>query len=71
MATEDVICSAKGCRAPALWAIRWNNPSLHTAKRRKVWVACDQHREHLWEFLSLRGFAKDVVPLDELDPSDG
>ena len=60
---DDVVCSAKGCRAPARWALGWNNPKLHTAARRKVWLACDAHREHLADFLSARGFLRDTTPL--------
>ena len=66
-ATERPICSAKGCRASAQWALRWNNPKLHTLDRRKVWLACDEHREHLSTFLSARSFLRDVVPFDELE----
>ncbi|GLY31668.1 hypothetical protein [Kineosporia sp. NBRC 101731] len=60
------MCSARGCRQAAVWALRWNNPKLHTPERRKIWVACDDHREHLEEFLSLRGFLKDTVRTEEL-----
>ncbi|GHF72221.1 hypothetical protein GCM10010218_61890 [Streptomyces mashuensis] len=60
-----VICSAKGCRAAAVWVLAWNNPKLHTPERRKTWLACDEHREHLSQFLAVRGFLKDVVPLAE------
>ena len=56
-------CSAKGCRAPAVWVLAWNNPSLHTPERRKLWSACDEHREHLSSFLDRRGFLRDVTPL--------
>ena len=54
-------CSAKGCREPAAYALQWNNPRLHTPERRKVWLACAEHREHLAGFLSARGFLRDVV----------
>ncbi|MCU1432158.1 MAG: hypothetical protein JWP95_1263, partial [Actinotalea sp.] len=37
---EVLRCSRKGCGAPAVWALRWNNPRLHTPDRRKVWLAC-------------------------------
>jgi hypothetical protein len=60
-------CSAKGCRDAAVWALRWNNPKIHTPERRKIWLACDAHREHLSVFLDRRGFLRDVVPLAELD----
>jgi hypothetical protein len=57
----DPVCSAKGCRAPARWALRWNNPKLHAPDRRKVWLACDEHRATLGDFLAARGFLRDVV----------
>jgi hypothetical protein len=54
-------CSAKGCRQPAAWQLRWNNPKLHTPDRRKTWLACDAHREHLGSFLEVRGFLREVA----------
>jgi hypothetical protein len=60
--TEPDVCSAKGCQAPAAWELQWNNPKLHTPDRRKVWLACDEHRQSLADFLSARQFLKDVVP---------
>jgi len=69
-AAPATICSAKGCTAPATWAVAWNNPRLHTAHRRKVWLACDGHRQKLSDFLAARGFLKGVVPVAEapVDP---
>ena len=58
---ESLVCSAKGCQQPAEWALLWNNPKLHTPDRRKTWLACDDHREQLADFLGARGFLKDVV----------
>jgi len=55
-------CSAKGCRADATWQLLWNNPRIHTSDRRKVWLACDDHRESLEAFLGARQFLKDTVP---------
>jgi hypothetical protein len=55
-------CSAKGCQAPAVWALLWNNPKLHTPERRKTWLACETHRSTLGDFLGARGFLRDVVP---------
>lgn len=55
-------CSAKACQAPAEHALLWNNPKLHTPDRRKVWLACDDHRQPLSDFLAARSFLKDVVP---------
>ncbi|MGC5166034.1 hypothetical protein [Luteimicrobium sp. DT211] len=69
-AVGELVCSAKGCRATAGWGLLWNNPRLHTPERRKVWLACDDHRQHLAEFLELRGFLRDVVPAAELDRLD-
>ena len=59
--SEDT-CSAKGCKQPAVHEIRWNNPKLHTPDRRKVWLACEEHRQSLADFLGARGFLRDVVP---------
>ena len=64
----SLTCSAKGCLNPALWALLWNNPKLHTADRRKSWLACDEHRSTLGDFLTARGFLRDVEPLE---PSQG
>ena len=63
MSAEPLICSAKGCRAPATWALRWNNPKLHEPERRKTWLACDEHRARLADFLSARGFLRSVDPV--------
>ncbi|MFI7609033.1 hypothetical protein ACIBTV_28500 [Micromonospora sp. NPDC049366] len=62
-ADEPLICSAKECRAVAVWALRWNNPRLHDADRRKTWLACDIHRGSLGDFLDARGFLREVAPL--------
>jgi len=55
-------CSARGCTTDAVWALRWNNPRIHTPERRKVWLACDEHRPTLGDFLTARGFLKEVRP---------
>lgn len=54
-------CSAKGCPQAADWQLLWNNPKLHTPDRRKIWLACDEHRGSLSDFLGARKFLKDVV----------
>lgn len=64
--TSDLECSARGCRAAASWGVLWNNPRLHTAERRKVWLACDDHRAHLEGFLGKRGFHRDTVRVAQL-----
>jgi hypothetical protein len=56
-------CSAKGCNRPAAFELRWNNPKLHTPERRKVWLACEEHRTTLGEFLGARGFLKETAPI--------
>ena len=65
------ICSAKGCRRAATWALRWNNPKLHEPKRRKVWLACDEHEASLRDFLGVRGFHRDTVRPGDLGPHHG
>jgi hypothetical protein len=62
--TPEPVCSARGCRAPAAWALRWNNPKIHTTDRRKTWLACDEHRAHLSRFLDARGFLRETEPFD-------
>lgn len=57
------VCSARGCRAPAVWSLRWNNPRLHDPARRKTWLACAEHRRSLGDFLGARGFLREVAPL--------
>lgn len=64
---EQPLCSAKGCGTAAVWALRWNNPKIHTPERRKVWLACADHRESLSAFLNRRDFLREVVPVGDLD----
>jgi hypothetical protein len=71
---EAPLCSARGCSTPAGWELRWNNPKVHSPDRRKVWLACDDHKQSLAAFLSARGFFRDAVPFRPSDtysaPSD-
>ena len=60
----DLTCSARGCRNPARWSLLWNNPKLHTPDRRKTWLACDEHKQSLSDFLDARSFLRDVEPVD-------
>ena len=64
---EAAVCSPKGCSRPPGWELRWNNPKIHSPDRRKIWVACDEHKQSLTDFLSARGFLRDVFPFR---PSD-
>jgi len=66
-AAGHLMCSARRCRADAAWGVLWNNPALHTPQRRKVWLACDEHRAYLEEYLQVRRFLRGVVPVAELD----
>lgn len=59
----ELVCSAKGCRAPAAYDVLWNNPKIHTPDRRKHWLACPDHRDSLSAFLSARGFLREVEEL--------
>ena len=63
---SDLVCSARGCTAHADYGLRWNNPTLHTPDRRKTWLACTDHREHLSEFLTVRGFLRETVTASDL-----
>ncbi|GAA2247398.1 hypothetical protein GCM10010401_21450 [Rarobacter faecitabidus] len=64
---EPQICNSKRCTEPAEFAVRWNNPKVHTPDRRKIWAACPGHVDHLQRFLELRGFWLDTVPLVDAD----
>jgi hypothetical protein len=67
---DELVCSARGCRAEATWGLLWNNPRLHAPDRRKVWLACDEHREHLEQFLGTRAFLRSTVPVADLEVAD-
>lgn len=60
--TPETRCSRAGCRADAVWSIGWRNPRIHSADRVKVWLACDEHRGFLSDYLTSRDFPVVVVP---------
>jgi hypothetical protein len=62
----DLVCSARACGHHAVWALRWNNPKLHPPERRKTWLACEEHRDSLSQFLSMRGFLRETMDADAL-----
>ena len=64
-----IVCSSRGCRATAAWAVVWNNPRLHTPDREKVWTACEEHKATLSEYLSLRSFLIRVERLSQAESS--
>lgn len=70
-APERLVCSAKACRSRATRAVVWRNPRLHTPGRRKVWLTCPEHEQHLSDFVGARGFLLDVVAVEELGAGDG
>lgn len=54
-------CSRAGCRTEASWQVIWRNPRIHTVDRRKVWLACDEHREYLRDYLAARDFPVELA----------
>lgn len=56
-------CSRAGCREAASWNVNWRNPRIHDVDRVKVWLACDEHREFLSQYLTTRDFPVLVTPL--------
>lgn len=60
---SEPTCSRAGCRAVARWRIDWRNPRIHAADRVKSWVACDEHRDYLRDYLAARDFPVAVHPL--------
>jgi hypothetical protein len=62
---ETARCSRAACRADASWNVNWRNPRIHGPERVKVWLACDEHRESLGQYLSTRGFPVVVTALGE------
>ncbi|EMY35940.1 hypothetical protein D477_002024 [Arthrobacter crystallopoietes BAB-32] len=64
-------CSRKGCRSAAQWQLLWNNPKIHTPERRKVWLACDEHRDWLQDYLEQRGLWRETTPFDAAEPTAG
>lgn len=58
----EAICSRKGCRQPAEWDIVWRNPRIHTADRRKIWLACAEHKNWLENYLKDRDMYLETLP---------
>lgn len=61
-------CSRAGCDADAAWVLNWRNPRIHGTDRVKHWLACDDHRDWLREWLTARSFP--VVVTDAAEPLD-
>lgn len=56
-------CSRAGCRNDATFNVNWRNPRIHSEDRVKIWLACDEHRDYLEEYLATRNFPVVVTPL--------
>lgn len=62
---SELICSRAGCRIAATRQVVWRNPRIHTADREKIWLACDEHVDFLYDYLAARDFpvtVRDGVP---------
>ncbi|ALO66957.1 hypothetical protein NHF46_10735 [Arthrobacter alpinus] len=69
-AAQTPICSRKGCRENATTQLLWNNPKIHTAERRKIWLACSEHVAWLEDYLQSRSLWKETLPLEAMPPAD-
>lgn len=63
--TLDKVCSSRGCNNKGIYAIVWANPKIHT-DRTKTWLACEEHKDFLTEYIALRSFPYEVKNADEL-----
>lgn len=61
----QLVCSRAGCLGPAVWNVNWRNPRIHTVDRVKIWLACDEHRQYLFDYFATRSFPVVVTPLAE------
>ena len=61
---SERVCSRAGGRAHARWQVVWRNPRIHSADRRKIWTACDDHVGFLRDYLATRGFPVEVVAFE-------
>lgn len=66
----EQMCSARGCRAAAEYALLWRNPAIHDESRIKIWLACEVHGGTLHEYLASRGFPVEPKPIGELTEED-
>ncbi len=66
-APAELTCSRKACKNIAAWQLLWNNPKIHTPDRRKIWLACGEHRNWLQDYLSSRELWKETLPIHGKD----
>jgi len=64
---SEHICARAGCRTGARWQVVWRNPRIHSADRRKIWLACDDHVAYLRDYLAARDFPVQVEPFGQAD----
>jgi len=71
-AVTEVQCSRASCAEAATWNVNWRNPRIHPEDRVKIWLACDEHKEFLRDYLASRSFPVVVTELgvgvDRLPP---
>jgi hypothetical protein len=60
---DSVKCSRAGCHELATFQVVWRNPKIHTEERRKIWLACSEHRDFLVDYLSVRSFFIETLSL--------
>lgn len=58
-------CSRAGCHEAAAWSVHWRNPRIHGPERVKTWLACDEHRDYLRDYLAARAFPVAVTRFGE------
>lgn len=63
-------CSRASCQNPAEFKILWRNPKIHDASREKIWLACDEHKEYLSDYLRARNFPVAVQDFEENGKTD-
>jgi hypothetical protein len=54
--SAEAKCSRAGCAAAAEFQVVWRNPKIHSEERRKIWLACLEHRDYLVDYLAVRSF---------------
>lgn len=66
----DPQCSRASCNNNATWKILWRNPKIHDQSRLKTWLACEDHKDYLAEYLKARSFPVTVKTFKENGVND-
>ncbi|MFT4245013.1 MAG: acetone carboxylase [Micrococcaceae bacterium] len=61
---DYIKCSRAKCTNEAEYVIYWNNPKVHTPDRRKEWTSCEVHKKFFENYLSVRNFYIETLPLE-------